>query len=179
MKKWLVALVVLLLLLVGYVAAGPFLAVNAIRRAAQEQDAAAVARHVDFPALRMSFRQQLDGYMARRAGPDVQSGMFGSLALGAASGATGLLVDALATPAGLAAVMEGRGVLRRFQGPRHDGGAATPPQDYLDNARYRFESPSRFTVTVDHGDGRPVVLVLTRRDLRWKVSDIRLPLENG
>lgn len=179
MKKWLAALVVLLLIAAGYVAAGPFLTVNAIRSAAERQDAAEVARHIDFPALRISFRQQLDDYLARRAGPELQAGVFGSLALGAASGATGLVVDALATPAGLAAVMEGRGFLRRFERPRPGDRPASPPRDFLDGARYRFESPSRFTATVENGAGQPVVLVLTRRGLRWKVSDIRLPLGNG
>ena len=51
-----------------------------------------------------------------------------------------------------------------------------PPPDPLRDASYRFESPSRFTATVRNADGDPVVFVLTRDGLRWKLTDIQLPL---
>ena len=54
--------------------------------------------------------------------------------------------------------------------------APAPPRDLLENAEYRFQSPSRFTATVRNADGDPVVFVLTRQGLAWKVSDVRLPL---
>lgn len=177
MKKWLALVLILLALLAGYIAAGPFLTINAIRQAVAEQDAAELSRHIDFPALRASFRRQFDDYLVRRAGQDVQSSMLGALALRMASGASGPLVDAMATPAGLAAGLEGRNLLHRLQGARQPGGSgATPPRDPLDGAEYRYESPSRFTATITDADGEPVVFVLTRTGLRWKVSDVRLPL---
>lgn len=178
MKKWLALALVILVLIGGYIAAGPFMTVNAIRAAVRNQDAAELSKHIDFPALRISFKQQLDDYLARRAGPDVQSNVFGAIALRMASGATGGLVDAMATPAGLAAVLEGRNFLHRVNGSRDSGDAynPAPPRDPLEGAKYRFESPSRFTATVSNVDGDPVVFVLTREGLRWKLSDVRLPL---
>ena len=64
-KKWLAAVVILLVVFAGYIAAGPFLTIHAIREAVQAQDAAELSRHIDFPALRASFRQQLDDYLVR------------------------------------------------------------------------------------------------------------------
>lgn len=186
MRKWIVFAIVVLVLVAGYIAAGPFVAIKGIRDAIREQDAAELSRHIDFPALRTSFRQQIDGYLAERAGADVQSHPLGSLALRVASGAAGGAADALATPAGLAAVLQGRGVLRRFMGSGSqkadadvDRGTAAvlASDDPLRDARYRFESPSRFTATVDsRNGGPPVVFVLTRSGLRWRISDVRLPL---
>ena len=179
MKKWLALIVVVLLLIAGWIAAGPFFTVNAIRSAVQEQDAAKLSQHVDFPALRSSLKQQVDDYVVRRAGADVQSSLLGSIALRLASGATDGIVDAMATPAGLAAVMEGRNFWHRLSGERassEDSYATAPPRDPLEGAKYQFESPSRFTATIANADGDPVVFVLTRQGFSWKVTDVRLPL---
>jgi hypothetical protein len=177
MKKWLALSLVIVILVGGYIAAGPFMTVSAIRIAVREQDASALSKHIDFPALRMSFKQQLDDYLVRRAGPDLQSNVFGAIALRIASGATDGLVDAMATPAGLAALLEGRNFLHRLNGSRRSEDSYTPalPRDPLEGATYAFESPSRFTATVSNDEGEPVVFVLTRQGLRWQLTDVLLP----
>ena len=55
MKKWFALALVVLITLCGYVAVGPYFTVRAIRIAMKEQDATALSRQVDFPAL---FRQR-------------------------------------------------------------------------------------------------------------------------
>lgn len=178
MKKPITFLILVAALLLGYVIAGPYLTVRAIREAVKEQDTAALSEHVDFPALRSSLKLQLDDYLVRRAGADAQSSLLGSIVLRVASGATGGVVDAMATPVGLGAMLEGRNLWHRVNGSRNgaDSYAPGPPRDPLQEAKYRFESPSRFTATVHDRDGDPVVFVLTRKGLRWKISDVRLPL---
>ena len=177
MKKWWIGAAILLVLLLGYVAAGPFLTVNAIRDAVRAQNMPELSRHVDFPALRGSLKLQLDDYLVRRAGPEVQSNAFGAIALRIASGMAGGTVDAMVNPAGLAAMMGGRNVWQRASGGGARADTGTPPADPLQDARYRFESPSRFIATVLDDAGQPVVFVLTREGLGWKLSDVRLPLE--
>jgi len=178
MKKWLVVIVAVLVLAAGWIAAGPFLTIHAIRTAVQEQDTARLSEYVDFPALRTNLKLQIDNYVVRRAGPDMQANLLGAIALRLASGATDGIVDVMATPAGLAAVMEGRNFWHRLGSQRttDDAHTTAPPRDPLEGARYRFESPSRFTATVSNADGEPVVFVLTRNGFTWKVSDVRLPL---
>ena len=178
MKKLLALLIVVAVLVAGGIAAGPFLAIKGIRSAVQEQDAAKLSEYVDFPAIRSGLKQQLDDYVVRRAGADMQSSLLGSIALRLASGATDGIVDVMATPAGLAAVMEGRNFWHRLNGDRvsTDSYATAPPRDPLEGAKYRFESPSRFTATLANADGAPVVFVLTRSGFSWKVTDVRLPL---
>lgn len=188
MKKWIGLLVVLLLVLGGYVGAGPYLTVRSIRAAVEKQDAAALSEQVDFPALRASLKSQLADRLVREAGPDVQSSTFGAIGLSLASGLIGGVVDAMATPTGLGALMEGRKVWKRVgdgsaatpvpTAPAGDGSTSVPahaPRPF-DDARYRYESLSRFTATVQDDSGRPIQFVMTRDGLRWKLSDIRLPL---
>lgn len=177
MKKVLAIAGLVLALLLGWIAAGPFLAVAAIRDAIRNEDARALARHVDFPAVRESLGQQLRGILLRKAGLDEPSGLLGTVVAGVAGSASDTMVELLATPAGLGALMEGYKFRNRLAGlpPPVREGAATHP-DPLQDARYRFESLSRFTATIHHGDGSSTVLMLSRRGLHWKLSDIRLPL---
>ena len=179
MKKWLALLVVVAVLLFGYLAAGPFLAYNAIRTAVQTHDTAELAEHVDFPVLRRNLKLQIDDYVVRKAGADVQSSLLGAFAVRIASGVAGGMVDTMVTPAGIGALLEGRTIWHRASG----GGVTdntyenAPPPDRLREASYGFESLSRFTATVEDEDGDPLTFVLSREGLRWKLTDIRLPLD--
>lgn len=182
MKKWLALPLLVLLMLLGWIAAGPFMTVNAIREAIRDQDTAALSEHVDFPVLRQNLKAQFEDYLARSADAELQADPFGAIVLGLASRASGSVVDMLATPAGIGAVLEGRGLLHRIGGGgvrRDDGYAHAAPPDPLRDAEYGFDSPSRFTATVRNDAGDPVVFVLSRRGLRWKLDDIRLPLRGN
>ena len=179
MKKWLVLALAALIALAAYVVGGPYLAINGVRNAIRQQDTAALARHVDFPVLRGNLRAQVDDYLLRQAGADVQRNVFGAIALQVAGGIAGGAVDTLMTPTGIGAVLGGRSLWHRSSGggiDRSDSYAHNAPRDPLQGARYRYESTSRFTATVADRSGDPVVFVLSREGLRWKLTDIRLPL---
>lgn len=178
---WIVAAVLLALL--AWTASGPWRAVAGIRQAADAGDARALARHVDFPALRASLKPQVQDRIVRAAGVEGQTGPFAAFGLTLATGLAGGLVDAMVTPTGLAALMEGRRVWERASNeplrPRTGTGTpATPASDAPtapSRPRLRFESLSRSSAVVTLEDGSPLTLVLTRRGLRWRLSEIRLP----
>lgn len=178
MKKWIALVVVLLLALGGYIAVGPYLAINGIRTALAEQDTGKLERHVDFPALRVSIKAQVEDALARRAGSDVQSNLFGAIALSVAGSMLGSGVDAMVTPLGIGALLQGRSMWKKSLGDTVDGDTygKPVPADPLKNAEHHYESLSRFTATVHDEDGKPVVFVFKRKGLSWKLADIRLPL---
>ena len=188
MKKWIWIVAAALAALLAYVATGPYRTVDAIREAVKAEDPRALAKQVDFPALRGSLKAQLGDRLVREAGPEAQSSPFGAFGLRIANGLVGGLVDAMVTPVGLAAIMEGRRTWRRVDGfgalpsspssapADADTDADAESREPLHGAEYRYESPSRFTATVQDDSGRPIVFVITRDGLRWKLSDIRLPL---
>lgn len=179
MKKTLWLLGAMLLAVAGYVAVGPFLTIRAIERAAIDNRTIAIARRVDFPAVRASLKHQFRDHAVRQAGVERQASRFGRLGLRATGIAIDAAVDATVNPAGLAALMQGRKAYAGlFEEPHGAAGAAPaePRQRPLQDAGYRYESASRFTVTVTDDAGRQTVFVLTRRGLRWRLSDIRLPL---
>ncbi len=180
MKKSLV-IGLLLAAIIGvasYVAAGPYLAIHGIRTALAEQDSGRLQKHVDFPALRVNLRAQVEDALARRAGTDVASNPFGAAALSIANSLLGRGVDTLVTPMGIAAILEGRATWKRAIGETVGGDTYAPavPTDPLKEATHRYESLSRFTATILDAEGDPVVFVFTRQGLRWRLTDIRLPL---
>ena len=177
MRKWLILAVLLLASLLAWVAAGPWLTMHAIGKAVREEDHAALSRHVDFPLLRASLKDQAGDRLARSIGIERQSGWLGALGATVANELAGGAIELMVTPYGLGALMEGRKVWNRASGlppPRTEAGAAARPDPWR-NAERRYESTSRFTATVHTDDGAPLVFVLTRQGIRWKLSDIRLP----
>lgn len=177
MKKLVFGAVALMCLLLAYVAAGPWLTIRAIQQAVQTEDSRALSRQVDFPLLRQSLRTQLADALVREAGPGMQSNLLGAIGLRAAGAAAGAGVDTLVTPVGLSALMRGQRLWSLAGGasPMRSGPDPTRAAP-LEDAHYRYQSPSRFTATVRDERGRPIEFVLTRKGLQWKLSDIRLPI---
>lgn len=181
MRKVVVVLVLLLLGLLGWTAAGPYLAIRGISQAIEQRDTGRLERHVDFPTLRMNLKAQLADQVVRRAGVDAQSSMFGAVAISLAGNLAGAGVDAMVTPTGIAALLQGHALWKRASGQTIGGDsyAPTEPAQPLKDASHRFESLSRFTATVHSDDGQPLVFVLDRQGLQWRLTDIRLPLDAG
>lgn len=175
--RWLpwIAVAVLVALL-AWTASGPWRAIEGIRQAVKTEDARALARHVDFPAVRASLKPQVQDRLVRAAGVDAQSGPLAAFGLTVATGVAGGLVDAMVTPVGLGALMEGRKVWNRVGNipppSRSDTSAQPEP---IPDPRLRFESVSRATATVNLADGSELTLVMTRKGLRWRLAGIRLP----
>ncbi|HBK47116.1 MAG TPA: hypothetical protein DDZ67_11930 [Xanthomonadaceae bacterium] len=179
MKRWWWTLPLLAALAIAaYVVAGPYLAIRGIGQAVEQQDAGKLERYVDFPSLRVNLKAQLDDYLVRQAGSGMQSNLLGAFALQMAGNLTGAGVDTLVTPIGIGAILQGRSLWKRASGDTVGGDTYAPPVPArpLQGATHRFESSSRFTATTTTATGAPVVFVLTRDGLRWRLTDIRLPL---
>ena len=177
LKRALILAAIAAALLMAYVAAGPYLAINGIRTALAEQDVAALERHVDFPTLRVNMKAHLEDYIARQGGGLAESGgLLGALGLQVAGGLGGAAVDAMVTPLGIGALLQGRSMWMRGTSQTVDGDTygAPRPADPLHDATLRYESTSRFTATVPDERGQPVLVVFQRQGLRWRLSDIRL-----
>ncbi len=175
MKKWIVAAVVVVVLLLAYTAAGPFLAIRGIHAAVEARDRDKLERYVDFPTLRANVRAKVAKRLlsaatapsGRVVGDDLGRNLIGEISDHA--------VDAMVSPAGIAVLLEGRALAQRMVGTGPGIGEKDDAADPLRDAKKRFESPSRFTATVSSADGRPVVFVFERTWLSWKLADIRLP----
>lgn len=175
-----IALVLGVLGLLAWVAAAPYLTVNAMRHAAERGDAAAVARHIDFPALRENIKAQLADAMRRRLGDG--SGGWRDLGANLLASTSSPWVDALTSETALATLFAGRDALSSPTGEAPvDDTAAAPAHGGIATGdwhlRMGYRDLSTFTVACDLGGdpALPTTLVFERRHLvQWKLAAIDL-----
>jgi len=165
MKSKIAVGVAAVLLIVAYYLA-PYYAVYGMRRAVHARDAASISRGVDYPALRESLKANLAaGAAARlRERPGDPAAALAPL-LGA--GLADILVDSMASPEGLAALL--RGGVPELGAPGPAAGAAA-------DMRMGYEDEDTFVVTVRSDSGKPLELIFRRHGLySWKLSAVKLP----
>jgi len=196
-------LVIVVVAVLGYGYASPYLALDRLKRAADQRDAQTVGEYVDYPALRESLKDQIAGLLTRK----IQARANGNplAALGAMIGVAliGPLVDAYATPDGVAALLNGmppRGdptqrppvppdvppdapanapagsadATPAAPAPATGGAATTPPQPPQTTAAY--SGINEFVVTYQHGVGDTRYAAILRREglFSWKLAAVDL-----
>jgi hypothetical protein len=189
-----VLVVIVVVAVLGYGYASPYLALDRLKRAADARDAQTVSEYVDYPALRESLKEQIGGLLTRR----IEARASGNplAAIGAMIGVAliGPLVDAYATPDGVAALLNGmppRGDLNQRPPVPQDAGAnapatpappapapatstTAPPQPPQTTAGYR--GINEFAVTYQHGVGDARYAAILRREglFSWKLAAVDL-----
>ena len=194
-------IVIVLIAALGFAYASPYIALNNLKRAADARDAQTVNQYVDFPALRESLKQQVTGLLTRRL--DSHGNGNPLAAIGAMIGVAliGPLVDAYATPDGVAALLNGmpprgepgeRPPAATAPAPASAGGgnnansgttgsttgngaaSKAPPQPPQTTAGYR--GLNEFAVTYQHGagDARYSAIFLREGVFRWKLAAVNL-----
>lgn len=171
MNKVFALLLLVVLALVGWVGAGPYWVTAEIREGIRQGDTAKLERHVDFPQVRDSLKQQLSASITARAEEESRDNPFAQMAAGIALALVDGMVDAFVTPAGLAGLSSGKA----------GGGASSPgvdgeprPEPFR-NARYTWESHDSFAIRIPAENGEDVIFLLTRAGLQWQMTRILLP----
>ncbi|REG57797.1 hypothetical protein B0G80_0431 [Paraburkholderia sp. BL6669N2] len=202
-KPLIVTLIVIVVIAaLGFAYASPYIALNNLKRAADARDAQTVNQYVDFPALRESLKQQVAGLLTRRLGAHSNGNPLAAIGAMIGVALIGPLVDAYATPDGVAALLNG-------MPPRGDPGErppappaannpsdaaatapapaappagnavngnanATPPQPPQTSAGYR--GLNEFVVTYQHGAGDARYSAIFRREgiFTWKLAAVNL-----
>ena len=173
-----IGLAVLLLVLIGWIYASPYIAFHRMQAAAERRDAVALADYVNFPALRESVKASLTVQMTKSMSSSSSTdNPFAGLGLLLAQTMVDRFVDALVTPEALAAMMQGA--------PPSGPERSTPPSTERTASKaaekpitkFGYETFGRFTLRFASRD-KPtdeLVLVLLRDGLSWKLSAIRIP----
>ncbi|KWC09867.1 DUF2939 domain-containing protein [Burkholderia ubonensis] len=102
-----VVLAAVVIAAIGYAYASPYVALGRLKSAIDARDAQAVSEYVDFPSLRISLKQQVTDELMRRIDAKRQNDPFAVIGALIGSALIGPLVDAYATPEGVAALMSG------------------------------------------------------------------------
>lgn len=188
--------VIVVIALIVFAYASPYLVLSRLRDAVQARDSQTIDHYVDYPALRASLKQQVTQMLSRRV--ETQKLQHPLAALGALVGMALVnpLVDAYATPDGVAALLAG-------MPPKGEPGEAPPPAGDQQAAQGTQETPSvpasasgaaqpaaprakgsagyrdmdTFVVTYSRGtDSLPYSVVFHRRGwFSWQLDAVELP----
>ena len=173
--KWLLAIAALILIaLLAFVAAGPWLAINGIRNVVASGNYGELWRFVDFDRLPESVRPQIQERIARGIVERAGSGNAGNALTGVTELISGPAIDAMVSPVGVATMLRGTALTRQIAGD-NDADGKPRPVDPLKGATTGYVSPSLFTATVLNAEGQPVVFEFSRTGLSWKLTGIDLP----
>jgi hypothetical protein len=194
-QRWIKSVVAALIALaivatLGYGYASPYVTLNRLKVAADARDAATLNEYVDYPALRLSLKQQVGELLQRRV--EAQHSSNPLLLFGAMIGAAliGPLVDAYATPDGVAALLNGMppsGKPGEQPPPAGNTEAAPAPAAPAPNAQNAAPEPrpqasagyrtfNEFVVTWQRSaNGERYSAVLQRHGLfSWKLAAVEL-----
>lgn len=175
-SKIITAVVAVLVFLLLYLFATPYITVNQIEAAVKSNDADALSEHVDFPVLRQNLKDRLNadilnGMLSEDMDEDDQFAAFGA-ALGGM--VVERMIDAIVTPAGITRMMESQQFVIE-----EDGRSSTnqQSQEPFTDAVMSYESFDEFVVTLPENElGKEVKYVFSRRGMGWKLSDILFPM---
>jgi hypothetical protein len=160
-KRWPIALAVLLALAVGgWVWGSPYWTVSRLKTAVAARDLGAISAKVDYPAVRESLKAQLRAQLGRSE----TSGLEG-LGAALAQRFADPLVDAAVTPEGMRSILAGAALAQA----QPAGQPQAPPV----RMQLRREALGRFVLAPENGEGPTVVFEL--QGLEWRVTGVRLP----
>jgi hypothetical protein len=178
MKK----LVLLPLAVVFAYAAYPYGSLYRLGEALDIGDEVGLKRHVDWTAVRGGLEEDLSDTLSGMPGMaiashDDEKAFSGLLASEMRSELVGPLVDAIATPEGLAAVIR-QG--RAGQGsPAADGQSGGTPNDHNTFGEHLsfafFTGPFTFEAVFENEKGEDVIAMMRLNDMRWQLVRLRLP----
>jgi hypothetical protein len=174
----------------SYAYATPYIALDRLKRAADARDAETVNRYVDYPSLRASLKEQVSEQLTRRLDTQKQTHPFAALGTLFGMALIGPLVDAYATPDGVAALLNGmppRGepgerppapseqpAEQARTSPAESGSAGAAQSRPQHTAGYR--GIDEFVVTYQRGTGERRYSAILHRDglVSWKLVAVDL-----
>lgn len=176
MKKALLVLLLLAVVGVGYIAAGPYITVAAIREGIADNDAEKLTENIDFPMLRQNIKDQLNASAKAESERSSENNIFSALMNGFKTKLIDNMVESIVTPEGIANLMAGKKSLS----PQEPTSAPSPSpsqerKDVFKDARFTYDSIDSFSIWIPNTKNGEMRLVLQRRGLTWKLVNMSLP----
>lgn len=171
--------IILLIAIVAYLYASPYLVLNQMKSAAQQGDSDKLNQYIDYPSVRQSLKDQLNAYMLKELKQEKNNefAKFGSML---ATSMTDTLLDTVITPKGVGLMLQGKNL-----NPSHMSTTTVDPSEKIEKAKndveYKmyYSSFNRFVVNVKNTErhNQRVQVVMQRDGLSWQVKQLIIPLD--
>jgi len=163
LTRWIALICVILLLLYG---ASPYFSFWRFTVAVRSGNSAAINSRVNFSAVRASLKKQLIARFVHATSGQKPWANFGPTLIDA-------IVDAYATPEGIAALVSNPGALKNLENPRQFRFSGGKPEDFLKAKHAFFTGPRTFVIDRDG-----IKLRFHFSGVGWRLNDIDLGLES-
>lgn len=168
-----VAMLIVVLSMVGYLGLTPYLTLMSLKQAVQSQDGEAIAEKVEFSSVRESLKEQINAKITGEAlsSGDQDLASSASALLGATFAASFVdnVVDTFIKPSSLISL---------FARGKDETSTLDSIEEFnnvgINDATLRYEGVNQFSVSFEGEDG-DIKVILSRRGLVWKITEIRLP----
>jgi|SRR5579871_4190740 len=167
------AAIAVLALLMGAYLASPFFALSALAQGIRDDNRDEIAAEVDFPAVRASLKDQVDGYLEGRASDDrdLSQNPFGNVLLTLVPKIVDTVVDRIVTPDGIAFLLaQPLNVHRPHTEESDRGGAYSRSFVFTGIDDFRVRLTNRKDPTIVFG------LVFERHGFSWRLARLELPI---
>lgn len=180
-KAIILNIVFLLTCLIVYIIACPFLTVNNLKKAVEEQNSVEMAKYINYETLRESFKKQFDTRIIESTSKTVGNPV-AALAAAYVSKLTDPMVDEALTPESLTKILTG---YKKFRNKKADATLAEvgPVEEkalsgILMEARNSYDSLNEFSILISTEKGNETRIIMKRTGIfSWKVNDIIMAAE--
>lgn len=181
LKLSIVAIVILILV---YLFASPYLALYQIKNAAQSGNADKLSEYIDYPSVRQSLKDQMNAHMVKEMAKEknTQDG-FAALGTMLASAMVEKMVDAVVTPQGMTLLLQGKD----FKQQAESNQDTTTPQDSTSGSENHidyslaYQSFNHVNVKL-HNKAKPekgdATVKMERDGLSWKIKSFEVPMDD-
>lgn len=165
------------MLSVAYIVATPYITLQQMKSAMDDQDSETLSEYIDFSRVRASLKEQINAMFAEEmAKKGMRDSPYAAFGAALAVAMTDKMVEVYVSPTGLRQMMAGQAP----KAPARPAGTdesqeASRQKEPLENITTAYDGINRFVVTVKAENGKSILLVLHRDGLGWKVTDIVLP----
>ena len=176
-KKILGSIVALVIAIVGYLYASPYLVLNSIKTAAQNGESEKVSQYIDYPSVRQSFKDQMNAMMLKEVQKQENDG-FAALGAMLASAMVDKMIDAVVTPEGMTLMLQGKDLKQSVSGGENES-AEHKQEEHQPDYETSYTSFNDFQVVIkDPNKSKEVKVLMVRDGLSWKINKIVVPLDN-
>lgn len=175
-KKITWSIVAVVLAILAYLYASPYIALNSIKNTAQAGDSDTVSKYIDYSSVRQSFKDQMNVVMMKEMGKHENNG-FAALGAMLASSMVEKMVDALVTPEGMTMMLQGKNLKESAKGSVQQESSETQ-DEHKPDYKSGYTSLNDFEVVIkDQDKAKEVKVMMVRDGLSWKINKIAVPMD--
>jgi hypothetical protein len=174
--------IVFLIVFALYFAASPFIALYQIKKAAENKNVQKISENIDFAALRKSIKDQLSAELNKQnVDADNSKKALKEKINSEVIKTIDMVINQTVKPETVIMLFD-----KNLKIPNQKEQQIQPiaeekndsDLEMFKNAKFKFDSLNQFSVLVktDKSSKQELKLILTRKNLSWKINDIKMPL---